>query len=80
MYSYKVDVMHNIVSPAAIHKLSKEQVNMNGAEIKLVSVGRLNYQKGFELAVDSCEMLIQAGYSVKWYIIGEGEDRSKLEK
>jgi glycosyltransferase involved in cell wall biosynthesis len=80
MHSHKVDVMHNIVSPTAIHKLSKEQIVMNDTEIKLVSVGRLNYQKGFELAIDSCKMLIQAGYSVKWYIIGEGEERVKLEK
>lgn len=80
MYSHKVDVMHNIVSPVAIHKLSQEQVNMSDAEIKLVSVGRLNYQKGFEMAIDSCKMLIRAGYLVKWYIIGEGEDRGKLER
>ncbi|SEC07454.1 glycosyltransferase [Paenibacillus sp. GP183] len=80
IYQHKVEVMHNIVSPATINKLSFEQVNMKDKVIKLVSVGRLNYQKGFELAIETCKELVQNGYPVKWYIIGEGEERGKLEK
>lgn len=80
MHSHKINVMHNIISPMAIHKLSREKVTMDSAEIKLVSVGRLNYYKGFEMAIDSCLILIQWGYSVKWYVIGEGEERGNLEK
>ncbi|SFL10904.1 Glycosyl transferases group 1 [Paenibacillus sp. 1_12] len=80
LYKHKVRVMYNIVSPAAIHKLSLEEVNMKDEEIKLVSVGRLNRQKGFELAVETCKELVQSGYKVKWYIIGEGEERAMLER
>jgi glycosyltransferase involved in cell wall biosynthesis len=78
--SDNIEVMHNIVSPAAIHKLSMETVNLKEKDITIVSVGRLNYQKGFELAVESCKGLIQAGYPIKWYIIGEGEEREALER
>ncbi|CAN7295881.1 glycosyltransferase [Paenibacillus sp. LjRoot56] len=78
--SQNIEVMHNIVSPAAIHKLSMETVNLKEKDITIVSVGRLNYQKGFELAVESCKGLIQAGYPIKWYIIGEGEERASLER
>ncbi|NQX60383.1 glycosyltransferase [Paenibacillus qinlingensis] len=78
--SQNIEVMHNIVSPAAIHKLSMETVNLKDKDITIVSVGRLNYQKGFELAVESCKGLIQAGYPIKWYIIGEGEERESLER
>jgi glycosyltransferase involved in cell wall biosynthesis len=80
MYERKVKIMYNIVSPAAIHKLSQEKVELKGNVIKLVSVGRLNDQKGFTLAVETCKQLIEHGYPVKWYVIGEGEERSKLEQ
>jgi glycosyltransferase involved in cell wall biosynthesis len=80
MYEGKVEVMHNIVSPAMVNKMSLEQVDMKVNAIKLVSVGRLNYQKGFEMAIETCKELIDNGYTVKWYIIGEGEERGKLEK
>ncbi|NQX66764.1 glycosyltransferase [Paenibacillus alba] len=80
MHTEKIEVMYNIVSPATIHNLALEQVNWPGNELKLVSVGRLNHHKGFELAIDACKELVQAGYQVKWYIIGEGEERKNLEK
>lgn len=79
-YTSKVNVMHNIVSPAVIRRMSQEDVFSGGSTINLVSVGRLNYQKGFELAIKACKELVQTGYSLKWFIIGEGEDRFKLEQ
>lgn len=78
-YMQRIEVMHNIVSPAAIRKLSLEEIHLGGQELKIVSVGRLNYHKGFELAIASCKELVTAGYQVKWYIIGEGEERKHLE-
>ncbi|WP_028550874.1 glycosyltransferase [Paenibacillus sp. UNC451MF] len=80
MYQQKVDVMYNIVSPAAISKLSQEQSEWDDRRMKLVSVGRLNHQKGFELAVETCKELVHNGYPVTWYVIGEGEERGMLEK
>ncbi|MFP3123368.1 glycosyltransferase [Ectobacillus funiculus] len=80
MYKQKVEVMYNIVSPNIIHKMSLEKVGMRGKGIKLVSVGRLNYQKGFEMAIEACKELEKNGYEITWYVIGEGEERAKLEK
>ncbi|WP_169086943.1 glycosyltransferase [Paenibacillus sp. PL91] len=80
-HSQKVKVIHNIVSPSMIHEMSEEETGFapnNG--IKIVSIGRLNYQKGFEMAIEACKVLVDKGYNVKWYVIGEGEDRSKLEQ
>ncbi|NOU65181.1 glycosyltransferase [Paenibacillus sp. LMG 31461] len=79
-YIQRIEVMHNIVSPAAIRKLSLEEIHLGGQELKIVSVGRLNYHKGFELAIESCKELVNTGYQVKWYIIGEGEERKNLER
>lgn len=80
MYKQKVEVMYNIVSPSIIAKLALEKINMNYKEIKLVSVGRLDYQKGFDLAIEACKNLVNEGYKIKWLVIGEGEERSKLER
>lgn len=76
----KVEIMYNIVSPKVINKMALEYIDIGGKGIKLVSVGRLNYQKGFDMAVEACKLLIKDGYDIKWYIIGEGEERHKLEK
>jgi glycosyltransferase involved in cell wall biosynthesis len=80
MYKKKIEVMYNIVSPNVINNMSLESINFSGKGIKLVSVGRLNHQKGFEMAVEACKFIIESGYDVKWYVLGEGEERSKLEQ
>jgi glycosyltransferase involved in cell wall biosynthesis len=79
-YINKIEVMYNIVSPNMINKLSLEEVKLNNNSCKIVSVGRLNYQKGFDLAIESCFYLVNKGYNVRWYVIGEGEERKKLEE
>lgn len=80
IYKQKIDVMYNIVSPHMIKNMSLEKTDIKYKGIKIVSVGRLNYQKGFELAIEACKILIGSGYDLKWYVIGEGEERGKLEK
>jgi glycosyltransferase involved in cell wall biosynthesis len=79
-YKQKVEVMYNIVSPKIINKMSLEEVDMVKKGTRIVSVGRLTYQKGFELAIEACKNLVKLGYDIKWYIIGDGEDRNRLEK
>lgn len=80
LYKQKVEVMYNIVSPSVIHNMSLEKIDFSHIGIKLVSVGRLNPYKGFEMAIEACKSLIESGYDVKWYVIGEGEERVKLER
>ncbi|PEJ58452.1 glycosyl transferase [Bacillus sp. AFS002410] len=82
-YQQKVEVMHNILSPSTINKLSLESIKDNDRHysgIKLVSIGRLHEQKGFDMAVDACEKLVEYGLEFKWYVIGEGEERTHLEE
>ncbi len=47
---------------------------------RLVTVGRLHYQKAFDIAIDACARLIADGYPVRWYVLGEGAEREALEK
>jgi glycosyltransferase involved in cell wall biosynthesis len=48
--------------------------------ITLISVGRLNTQKGFDIAIESCKILVDKGLDVYWYVLGEGEERPVLEQ
>lgn len=81
----KVSVIRNIVSPQVIHAMAdrmKEDVyNRTGeGDTVIVTVCRLHELKGLELAIEACELLIRRGCRVKWYVIGEGEERERLSR
>lgn len=80
IYKQKITLMHNIVSPSLIKKMSLEELDIFRRSTIIVSVGRLNKQKGFGLAIEACEMLVRNGYDIMWYVIGEGEERTYLEQ
>ena len=49
--------------------------------IHLVSCGRLAYQKGFDIAIEACSKVVQAGYpNLHWYILGIGNQKKELEQ
>ncbi len=79
----KIKLIHNIVSTDIINKLSLENIKgdtYKKDKINILSVGRLNYQKGFDMAIKACSNLIKNGYDVMWNVIGEGEERKELQK
>lgn len=47
--------------------------------IRLVTVGRLHYQKGYDIAIETLAKLRNDGYNIRWYVIGEGGERRNLE-
>ncbi|MCU6710292.1 glycosyltransferase [Paenibacillus sp. J5C_2022] len=80
-YADKVKVMHNIISPSTVRMMSLRPTpalpDVQGW--KIVSTGRLHPQKGFDLAIAACRRLVDSGCDVRWYIIGEGQERERLE-
>ena len=81
-YAEKFVVIKNMVSRNLISSLSKEKIQnyaIEGNFTKIVSVGRLVHQKGFDIAIEICRKLVEDKIDVKWYIVGDGEDREKLE-
>lgn len=46
----------------------------------LISVGRLSAQKGFDYLIDAALLVQKKHPDWKWLILGEGEDRPKLEE
>ncbi|MFC4320710.1 glycosyltransferase [Litchfieldia salsa] len=81
--SKKIEVIYNIVSPSVINKMANIEESLydkHHKEINIISIGRLHYQKGFEVAIEACKKLRDKGFKIKWNIIGDGEEREKLIK
>lgn len=83
-YRDKTQVMYNIVPVDAILKNANEGVPEFSVVpqhyTKILSVGRLEAQKGYGITVEVCKLLKQAGCRFKWIVLGEGTERAALEK
>lgn len=79
----KFHVLENITNAKMIKSLSNEKINdplfENSKGIKLLSIGRLAPQKGYDLALKAAYKLKEKGVAFSWFIIGEGPLRQELE-
>lgn len=75
------NVFHNLINQEEIIKKSQEPGGFmdNYDGIRLLTVGRLTYQKGYDIAIAAMQQLKQKGYHLRWYILGEGPKRGELE-
>jgi glycosyltransferase involved in cell wall biosynthesis len=80
----KVFVVENITSPQFIKKMAEEEQplpQVKSETYNLVSVGRLSYVKGFDLAVEALRLLHNKGLTnIKWYIVGYGGYEKELKE
>lgn len=79
----KIITIPNIIDVDEIQHKANEGIcyDINFYEtITLVSVGRLSREKGMVNCVHACKKLVDYGYNVKWYLIGEGTERDEIEK
>lgn len=77
----KTEVIRNIVSPSVIRYKTMENKGFsdNFRGIRILTIGRLTPEKGQDLAINALAKLINEGFNVKWYCIGEGTSRDKYE-
>lgn len=78
----KIIGLNNINSSTVIRRRASEYVpeDLNFSVPIILSIGRLMNQKGFDMAVDAATILKDRGYLFHWYVVGEGELRTSLEK
>lgn len=79
-YREKCRVIYDINNAALIEKMSEAEnafTDYNG--FKIVTVGRLNELKGQDMAVDAAKILKDKGLQFRWYAVGDGPLRAKLE-
>lgn len=78
----KTTVIRNLIPVDEIIEKSKQPCPVQIASniFSIVTVGRLEQEKRFDRILQICLALCKLGLNFKWYIIGEGTLRTKLEK
>lgn len=80
-YKDKTIVINNLVDGQEIKKLAKEKTTINlGEEYNIVAMGKLTKDKNFNKLINLHKGLIDTGYNVKTYIIGDGKESYNLAK
>lgn len=78
----KLVLIENITSPSFIHESAEEkppELPFDKAFFHIVSVGRLSYVKGFDMAVQAMRLLRDRGFHhFKWHVIGFGGMEAEL--
>ena len=75
----KTGLFYNIIPKEDILLAAKVQEQKLSGTMKILTVGRLSYPKGYDIAIPVMKKLIQKGYDIDYYIVGEGEQRAELE-
>lgn len=81
-FSDKIFMLENITSSNIIRKRALEFKPEEYQEdcMILLSIGRLNEQKGFDLAIKAASILKGEGLDFCWFVIGDGDLRDALIK
>lgn len=78
----KLILIENISSPEFIKKMAEKTdfIGFDNTSFTIVSVGRLSYPKGFDLAVRALKVLHDQGLThIKWYVVGYGSCEAELK-
>ncbi|MCT4646363.1 MAG: glycosyltransferase [Carboxylicivirga sp.] len=78
----KIVTIRDLVDSNEVIERSNEFIvdDFDKTFINIVSVGRLEKPKSFEIAILAAKKLIEYGYTVRWYIIGDGSQKNRLQK
>lgn len=81
-FKNRIILVENIISPKRILNKSKEKIgiNIDKKYFNILSIGRICYQKGFDIAVRVLYKIHSEGYkNIKWNIVGFGPDEDKIK-
>lgn len=81
-YREKTAVFPNIVDQDSIRSRAEEPGGFSDRYdgLRILTVGRLTYQKGYDIAIEAMRRLKDAGYHARWYALGDGDQRKNLER
>lgn len=81
-YTARTAVFHNMFDQEFICRMAREQGGFTDGYqgFRILSVGRLVWQKGFDIAIEAMEILKRKKYNIRWYVLGEGDQKKALIK
>ena len=78
----KLEVLYNMIDYQNIIQKSKlkSEISFNKDTVNIITVGRLEWQKGYDIAIDIASELKQKNFPFCWYVIGGGSQEQELKK
>ncbi len=76
----RTEVFHNILDQEEIRR----KAQMPGGFTddyqgkRILTVGRLTTQKAYEISIEAMKLLKEKGITARWYVLGEGDQRTAL--
>lgn len=77
--SPKTGIFYNIQDVDDILKKAEAQCDVDLLHPAIVTVGRVQEQKGMDRIPECMKILLDDGYDVHWYIVGDGCERETIE-
>jgi glycosyltransferase involved in cell wall biosynthesis len=80
-YADKTRLFHNFVNPKWMRQMAEKGQGFTDDfdGLRILSVGRLMFQKSYNYSIDTMALLKAEGVPVRWYVLGDGDEREKLE-
>ncbi|URT70212.1 glycosyltransferase [Cytobacillus firmus] len=74
IYTNKIDILYDINNPDFINNMANVgqsfEDNFNG--VRLLTIGRFDAGKGYDMALEACKKLKEKGINFRWYVMGKG--------
>lgn len=81
-YREKTTILRNMIDLEYIRRRAREPGGFldDYKGVRILTVGRLTYQKGYDIAIEAMKLLLDSGCCVRWYVLGDGDQRKSLER
>jgi glycosyltransferase involved in cell wall biosynthesis len=81
-YNGKMKVIYDINNPQLIFDMAAIEDGYNDGfdGIRILTIGRLAHQKGYDLALEACKRLKEYGVKFRWYALGKGPLKEEIEE
>ena len=81
-FAGKTVVRCNVVSAEEVRRLASEGPTFDDefSGVRILTVGRLSGEKGQNVSIEALKILVDRGFNVRWYYVGEGKLRSSCER
>jgi glycosyltransferase involved in cell wall biosynthesis len=79
----KINVIYDINNPQLITDMANLEKNiyMDGFKgFRILTIGRLAHQKGYDIAIEACMKLKEKGVNFRWYALGKGPLESEIKE
>lgn len=81
-FAAKTEVFHNVVSQENVISLAEVGPSFeDDSDVqRILTVGRISEEKGQQVAIVALKLLLDRGYVLKWYFVGDGDNRDYCEQ